>query len=496
MLTRPSLHPLSTARPSVSWTPSEGIPPATRLKSVYALAIAVGADFLSVMAGTAAASLCWEIAVRHNSRNPVSLISLLSLMAEVGLQYFLFFVVFAKAYRLYARVPSLLRIRDTADVIRISVFSALAVAVSTFYGKLVVPRAMLTAAWLLVTIILLCQKHLTQDQIASLRGSQGARRRAIIYGTGADARRLYSCLSKSKDLGVVPVAFVGAAASSHNKRAIYQHDYWHRNSAPIIGEELTGEMLASLHISDVFITQPFLSAEAIAEVSVLAAKHSVSISLVGAPHVQERPASVHILDNLLITSFHASNSATTIYDFGKRLFDLVIASMLLVISAPMWIFAAIAVKMTSDGPIFFQQARVGKDGRTFQMLKFRSMYVSSAQYERSPEDVRDPRITPAGQFMRKTSLDELPQLWNVICGDMSLVGPRPEMPYIVEGYAALESMRLSVPQGLTGIWQLSADRRYAIHESIEYDLYYVENRGFFIDLAILAHTVLFAMKGI
>jgi lipopolysaccharide/colanic/teichoic acid biosynthesis glycosyltransferase len=98
--------------------------------------------------------------------------------------------------------------------------------------------------------------------------------------------------------------------------------------------------------------------------------------------------------------------------------------------------------------------------------------------------------------MRKTSLDELPQLWNVICGDMSLVGPRPEMPYIVEGYAALESMRLSVPQGLTGIWQLSADRRYAIHESIEYDLYYVENRGFFIDLAILAHTVLFAMKGI
>jgi exopolysaccharide biosynthesis polyprenyl glycosylphosphotransferase len=473
----------------VSWTSPEAIPAAARLKFVYATAIAVSADFLSVMAGTAAASLCWEIAKARNFRSPILL------MAEVGLEYFLFFVVFAKAYRLYARVPSLLRIRDTADVIRISVFSAIAVAVSTFYSKLVVPRAMLTAAWLLVTIILLCQKHLTQDLIAALRISQGSRRRAIIYGTGADARRLYSCLSKSKDLGVVPVAFVGTGASSH-KRAIFQHDYRHRDSAPIIGEALTSDMLTGLHISDIFITQPLLSAEAIAEVSVLAAKHNVSISLVGAPHVQERPASVHILDNLLVTSFHAYSSATTIYDFSKRVFDLIIASMLLVVSAPLWVFAAIAVKATSDGPVFFQQGRVGRNGRIFQMLKFRSMYVSASQYERSPEDDRDPRITRAGHFLRKTSLDELPQLWNVICGDMSLVGPRPEMPYVVEGYSALESMRLSVPQGLTGIWQLSADRRYAIHESIEYDLYYVENRGFFIDLAILAHTALFAMKGI
>jgi exopolysaccharide biosynthesis polyprenyl glycosylphosphotransferase len=489
MLTRPSLHPVSTARPSVSWTPLEGIPSVTRLKSVYAAAIAVSADFLSVMAGTAAASLCWEIAKGHKFRSPISL------MTEVGLQYFFFFVVFAKAYQLYARVPGLLRIRDTADVIRISVFSAIAVAVAAFYNKLVVPRAMLTAAWILVTITLLCQKHLTRDLIATLLSNQGPRRRAIIYGTGADARRLYSCLSKSKDLGIVPVAFVGTGAAGH-KRAIYQHDYRHRDSAPIIGEAITSDMLTSLHISDIFITQSLISTETIAEVSILAAKHNVSISLVGAPYIQERPASVHIIDNLLITSFHSSSSATTIYDCSKRLFDLIVASMLLVISAPMWIFAAIAVKVTSPGPIFFWQSRVGKNGRLFQMLKFRSMYISSPQYERSPEDARDPRITPAGHFLRKTSLDELPQLWNVLCGDMSLVGPRPEMPYVVEGYSALESMRLSVPQGLTGIWQLSADRRYAIHESIEYDVYYVENRGFFIDLAILAHTALFAMKGI
>ena len=184
------------------------------------------------------------------------------------------------------------------------------------------------------------------------------------------------------------------------------------------------------------------------------------------------------------------------YDNGKRLFDCVTAAILLAFSAPLWIIAALAVKLSSPGPIIFRQARVGLNGRLFQMLKFRSMYPNAAKYDKSPEDSADPRLTPAGRFLRKTSLDELPQLWNVLRGDMSLVGPRPEMPYIVEGYNAQERIRLTVPQGLTGIWQLSADRKFAIHESIEYDHYYIENRGFFIDLAILIHTLIFAMKGI
>lgn len=93
-------------------------------------------------------------------------------------------------------------------------------------------------------------------------------------------------------------------------------------------------------------------------------------------------------------------------------------------------------------------------------------------------------------------MDELPQLLNVLTGEMTLVGPRPEMPYVTEAYTPLERRRLSVPQGLTGLWQLSGDRRFRIHEAIEYDLYYVENRGIFLDLAILLHTLFFAMKGL
>ena len=130
------------------------------------------------------------------------------------------------------------------------------------------------------------------------------------------------------------------------------------------------------------------------------------------------------------------------------------------------------------------------------MLKFRSMFVDTPKYERSPESSQDDRVTPAGRFLRKTSLDELPQLFNVLTGDMSLVGPRPEMPYVTEAYTPLERRRLSVPQGLTGFWQLSGDRRFRIHEAIEYDLYYIDNRGIFLDAAILLHTLFFAMKGL
>ena len=154
------------------------------------------------------------------------------------------------------------------------------------------------------------------------------------------------------------------------------------------------------------------------------------------------------------------------------------------------------VKATSRGPIFFRQQRTGQFGKPFLMLKFRSMYVDVPKYERSPETPEDKRITPAGRFLRRTSLDELPQLLNVLIGDMSLVGPRPEMPYITDTYTPLERRRLSVPQGLTGLWQLSGDRRFIIHEAIEYDFYYIENRGIFLDFAILLHTLFFAMKGL
>jgi len=130
------------------------------------------------------------------------------------------------------------------------------------------------------------------------------------------------------------------------------------------------------------------------------------------------------------------------------------------------------------------------------MYKLRTMYTDAQPYDFSPRDSTDPRITRIGKFLRKTSLDELPQLLNVLEGKMSLVGPRPEMPFIVAQYTERHRQRLHVKPGLTGLWQLSGDRAFCIHENIEYDLYYIQHRNLFMDLAILLHTSIFAMRGI
>jgi len=156
----------------------------------------------------------------------------------------------------------------------------------------------------------------------------------------------------------------------------------------------------------------------------------------------------------------------------------------------------VAIRLTSDGPVLFVQDRIGKNGTPFKMFKFRTMYTSAPKHAYSPISAYDPRITKIGRFLRRTSLDEVPQLLNVVKGDMSLVGPRPEMPFIVDQYSDLHRQRLQAIPGITGLWQISAGRKQLIHENIQYDLYYIRNQSFFMDLSILLHTAAFAMRGI
>jgi exopolysaccharide biosynthesis polyprenyl glycosylphosphotransferase len=184
------------------------------------------------------------------------------------------------------------------------------------------------------------------------------------------------------------------------------------------------------------------------------------------------------------------------YDRFKRVFDLFCVAVLGVVLVPLMAVIALMIRRDSPGPVFFKQNRVGKDGNLFKIYKFRSMYVDAPAYAVNPDTSGDPRITRVGRFLRKTSLDELPQLINVLRGEMSLVGPRPEMPFIVEQYNSLHRERLMALPGITGLWQLSGDRKKAIHENMDYDLYYVYNRSFFLDVAVLIQTLLFAFKGI
>jgi exopolysaccharide biosynthesis polyprenyl glycosylphosphotransferase len=190
----------------------------------------------------------------------------------------------------------------------------------------------------------------------------------------------------------------------------------------------------------------------------------------------------------------------------KRALDVTIAGLGLVIAGPLLLAVAITIRLRDGPPVLFRQARVGLHGRTFRVVKFRTMEVGAEA--RLPELVQhnevtgpafkvtsDPRITRTGGFLRRTSIDELPQLWNVLRGEMSLVGPRPPLPSEVEGYDLWHRRRLSMKPGITGLWQVGRRRDPDFNRWVEADLEYIDRWSLWLDLKILARTIPAAMEG-
>lgn len=190
----------------------------------------------------------------------------------------------------------------------------------------------------------------------------------------------------------------------------------------------------------------------------------------------------------------------------KRGFDLIGASLVLLLAWPVLLMVALAVKLDSPGPALFVQERIGENGQPFRMVKFRSMVVgaeqmSSSVITRNREGVvvhkkpDDPRVTRVGRFIRRTSLDELPQIFNVLRGEMSLVGPRPELPWLVEHYESWQQRRFAVPPGMTGWWQINGRSERLMHLHTEDDLYYIQNYSPWLDLQILWRTIGVVLHG-
>jgi lipopolysaccharide/colanic/teichoic acid biosynthesis glycosyltransferase len=181
---------------------------------------------------------------------------------------------------------------------------------------------------------------------------------------------------------------------------------------------------------------------------------------------------------------------------GKRLFDVVAASGGLVLTSPLLALSALAVKLEDGGPVLYRQARVGKDGADFELVKLRTMVVGAERIGAGwAVDRGDPRITRAGRVLRKLSLDELPQLWNVVRGEMSIVGPRPTLRYQVDRYDERQRHRLDVLPGITGWAQIHGRATLPWAERIELDLWYVEHRSAVLDLKIILRTPLALFGG-
>lgn len=188
------------------------------------------------------------------------------------------------------------------------------------------------------------------------------------------------------------------------------------------------------------------------------------------------------------------------YRITKRVFDVIASLLGLVIISPVFLVLAICIKLDDGGPVFYSQERIGKNGKPFKMYKFRSMRVNA---DKELEEIarqnevdgamfkikNDPRITRIGKFIRKTSIDEFPQLVNVLLGQMSIVGPRPPLPREVVEYTNYDKQRLYVSPGCTGLWQVTVRNSVGFDEMVNIDLHYIQRRSVFLDLKIIIKTI-------
>jgi len=215
-----------------------------------------------------------------------------------------------------------------------------------------------------------------------------------------------------------------------------------------------------------------------------------TVSRIEAAHIQAEPV-----------ADPRSKTRPFVYESVKRLFDLLLGSVLLIIAVPIILIAAAAIRIETPGSPFFIQTRLGKDGRPFRICKLRGMYADARtrfpsyyDYSSKPDlefcfhHEEDPRVTRTGMFIRKTSIDELPNLWNVVLGDMSLVGPRPEIPEVMALYGPYRQEYLSVKPGVTCLSKCTGRDRLTKRETIEFDIDYIRKRSFGLDLGILWRT--------
>ncbi|MDX2175594.1 MAG: sugar transferase [Candidatus Sumerlaeia bacterium] len=326
----------------------------------------------------------------------------------------------------------------------------------------------------------------TMKEDALARGI--GRVRALIVGAGPMAGEVRAALDAHADVGYDIVGF----APHHGERPDEALE-----GLPLLGASADLAAVIARHgIEEVFIAVPHLPQDEQLGLVELIAEPGVRIHLVSDLFdVLTRGANVEEIGQFPVVTLRDGYQPYQRVAL-KRLLDVAAGALgcaLWLLCFHWWI--ALLIRRDSPGPVFFAQERVGQGGRVFRLYKYRTMHTSAPAYERAPTAEDDPRITRFGRWLRHTSLDELPQLWNVLKGEMSLVGPRPEMPFIVAQYRAWQRRRLDVKPGLTGLWQVIGRKNLPLHLNMEYDFYYIKNQSFLMDLEILIRTIPAVVKG-
>jgi exopolysaccharide biosynthesis polyprenyl glycosylphosphotransferase len=358
--------------------------------------------------------------------------------------------------------------------------------------------------WFLVLFGVLNFLFLTAEKVALRQLSRWVRSRgfnfrtALIVGTGPKAAQFADFLEAHPHWGFRVVGYL----DDDNGGEIGLAGRW-----PCLGTITNMEAVLGAEVIDevIFVIEKGKLAE-YEDALLVAERHGVRahVSLDIFPHVLARPV-LEELDGIPLLSFTTtpSNPAELA---AKRTIDLVLALVLFVVTLPLQILAALAILLLSGSPVFFRQVRCGLNGRHFTLLKFRTMEsgaedrlaeISHLNEMTGPvfKARRDPRLTAAGKLLRRLSIDELPQLWNVIVGDMSLVGPRPPLPDEVSRYEPWQRRRLSMKPGLTCLWQVSGRSELDFDRWMALDLKYIDTWSPLLDLKILLKTVPAVLSG-
>jgi len=319
--------------------------------------------------------------------------------------------------------------------------------------------------------------------------------RILILGAGTNGHRIAETIERQADMGLILVGYLDDDLQKQ------------KTAAQVLGSlDVVREVIAQQKVDDVVMALPLSAHQRLNQI--VAELHDLPVKVWVIPDyfsLTLHRASVEEFAGIPMLDLRAP-ALTEYQRIVKRAFDLVVSLVCMpFILLPMGI-SALAIKLDSPGPVFYRSRRVGENGKLFDMLKFRTMVQNADDLKDQIVKVDekghmfhklrdDPRITRVGKFLRRTSMDEWPQLFNVIKGEMSLVGPRPEMPWLVEKYELWQRKRFAVPQGMTGWWQINGRSDKPMHLNTQDDLYYVQHYSIWLDLQILFKTAWVVLRG-
>ncbi|MCG2807325.1 MAG: sugar transferase [Coriobacteriia bacterium] len=350
-------------------------------------------------------------------------------------------------------------------------------------------------AWILGVVAVCAGRAAMRLTVSRARRRGRLLRPTLLVGSNAEARHIKMRLLKDASSGLALVGYLAGQDSSEGSDQI-------RGYLECLGESADLErVVPERAIDTVIIAVSAFSDEGVARMIASIRLLEVDVYLsAGLLEVTTSRVMVREASGVpFVVVKGVSLSRTNLYI--KRVFDLLVAGAVVLVGIPLWAILGVAVKLSGPGPVFFMQPRTGRDGREFKMFKFRSMSADAPELhaklasEQNEADgpifkmKDDPRVTSVGRLMRKYSLDEFPQLLNVLKGEMSLVGPRPLPTYETKDLTLAQRRRHDVPPGLTGMWQVSGRSGLTFDEMIQLDLYYIENWSVVLDMSLLVRTV-------